>query len=121
MVLGEAVNRHTLLDLGNKKQNREYLYSFGLIDFFNLPEFSSSEESYVLAITEKYLLLSSIYQEPAEIQCTFNRDEDGSSVSLLAAFNTTHCPGSDYRYTSLGGTYLVCESFFTFNIAVGTK
>ena len=56
-ILGEAVNRHLLLDLNRKKKvQTNYAYSWlGLIDFVNLKEFSSATESCILTVFEKYI------------------------------------------------------------------
>ncbi len=52
IIIGEAVNRNVLLDLKNKgsSQLKQNVYSFGMIDAFYLPQFSSPDKTVVLSV-----------------------------------------------------------------------
>lgn len=118
-IVGRAVNHHLLQDLEalHSEQRKSTVYSFGLIDFMYLQEYSSFQQSLVLAITHKELVLISIFQDPAEIQCTFSRPALGAPLSLLVAFNATICPWSFIK-AAPQASFEACESLFPMRLAV---
>ena len=64
LLLGEAVNRRVLLDLmeEEREQRKDILFSMGLVDVFNLPEYASDSQSIILVLTENTIELKRIKQ-----------------------------------------------------------
>ena len=62
-----------------------------------------------------------VFQNIPEMECYFERSEVGASATILAVFNTTHCPYSILDNSTLGGTYLVCETFYPHQIALSSN
>lgn len=64
LLLGEAVNRWVLLDLmrEEREQRKDILFSMGLVDVFNLPEYASDSQSIILVLTESTIELKRIKQ-----------------------------------------------------------
>lgn len=60
-----------------------------------------------------------INQEPPQLWCEFERSKVGPIVSVLAIFNTTHCPYSSNDPTTIGGTNVICESYFAYQLMIG--
>lgn len=52
IIVGEAVNRNVLLELQSRgsSQLKQNVYSFGMIDAFYLPQFSTADKSVVLSV-----------------------------------------------------------------------
>lgn len=93
IIIGEAVNRNTLLDLAdrNTEQNYEYAYSFSLQDLYYIPHYSTPQHSIIFVVGDNSISVHKLTFEPPEIQCNFGNNSI-SSVSALIVFNTSHCP-----------------------------
>lgn len=50
-------------------QNYDYIYSFGMIDFFYLPQYSTSRTSTLLVISDEQILVKTLNFEPPELEC----------------------------------------------------
>ena len=97
MVIGEAVNRNTLIEIQERQyieQHRAIMFTNHLIDFINLKRYSNATFSRILTLTPTHFSFFDIVQNPPEIQCVFDSQNFESTVSLLIQFNTTHCPDS---------------------------
>lgn len=66
IIIGEGINRNVLLDLAkaHTTQNYDYAYSFSLVDFYFLDQFSTPQHSTILAVGESSVSIYVITYEP---------------------------------------------------------
>ena len=55
-----------------------------------------------------------INQVPPELWCDFTETPLSSTISAMVVFNTTHCSYSKDDPTTIGGSNLICQTFYEY-------